>query len=200
MQSATTGKKIFMIVTAVIAWFAILLQFYLKTGSAANFFSFFTVECNLLIAISLTILLIASSSPIGKFFSTVSVQSAIALYIFIVSLVYNTVLRGLVPLSGWGSIVDNLLHVLVPILYIIYWIVFVQKGNLHWKNVIGWSLFPLLYLVYSLVRGSIVHWYPYPFLNADVLGYEKVSINSLGVLAVFVAGAFGMIALNRIKK
>lgn len=200
MQSATTGKKIFMTVTAVIAWFAILLQFYLKTGSAANFFSFFTVECNLLIAISLTILLFASSSPIGKFFLTVSVQSAIALYIFIVSLVYNTVLRGLVPLSGWGEIVDNLLHVLVPILYIIYWSVFVPKGNLHWKNVIGWSLFPLLYLVYSLVRGSIVHWYPYPFLNADKLGYEKVAINSLGVLAVFVAGAFAMIALNRIKK
>ena len=141
MQSATTRKKIFMTVTAVLAWFALILQFYLKTGSAANFFSFFTVECNLLIAISLTILLFAPSSSIGKFFSTVSVQSAIALYIFIVSLVYNTVLRGLVPLSGWGSIVDNLLHVLVPILYIIYWIVFVALIKKKARDDLARSLF-----------------------------------------------------------
>ena len=199
MHSATTSKKIFMALTAAVAWFALILQFYLKTGSAANFFSFFTVECNLLIAISLAIQLLSPASSAGKFFFSVTVQSAIALYIFIVSLVYNTVLRGLVPLSGWGAIVDNLLHVAVPVLYIIYWIIFVPKGNLQWKDALVWSLFPLFYLVYSLVRGSITHWYPYPFLNADKFGYGKVAVNSLGVLAIFIIGAFAMIAFKKSK-
>ena len=88
-----SSKKTYAIALAGLTWASIGVQYYLGTGSAINFFSFFTIQCNLLIAISLTISTLSPDSGPGRFFLSLSLQSAIALYIFIVGLVYNLVLR-----------------------------------------------------------------------------------------------------------
>ena len=197
-----------MILIALIAWVALVLQFYLilqtagKTGYSTvklvtNYFSYFTILSNLLIAVCLSRVLLSPASATGRFFSGVPVQSALALYIFIVGLVYNLVLRGIVVLTGLNWVVDNLLHVLVPLAYVLYWFIFIPGKALHWKNILPWLIFPGLYLVYSLIRGPIAHWYPYPFLNTEKLGYTQVVINSLLVLAAFLVAGLGMIAWNR---
>ena len=196
----TKDQKIYAFLIALVAWFSIGLQFYLSTGTAANFFSYFTVQTNLLIAICMSFVVLAPASGLGKFFNKLSVQTAIALYIFIVALVYNTVLRGLVPLAGWNLFVDTLLHVVNPILYLLYWWLFRSKGNLEYKNGLYWVVFPLLYLAYSLIRGSVVGWYPYPFLNAADHGYAKVSINVAVMIAVFFVAGLILIAITRSLK
>ena len=127
-------------------------------------------------------------------------QSALALYIFIVGLVYNLVLRGIVTLTGLDWIVDNLLHVIVPVLYVLYWLIFTPKKILQWKNILPWLIFPAVYLIYSLLRGPVADWYPYPFLHAGKLGYEKVAMNSFFVLAAFLIVGLGVIAYNRAGK
>src|SRR6185437_4434568 len=192
--------NIFAFTIAFLAWFSIILQLYLTTGSISNFFSYFTVLCNLLVALSLTISLLIPASKPGTFFLNLSVQSAIALYIFIVSLVYNLVLRGILVLTGWHLFVDNMLHVVVPILYILFWLFFRTKGGLKWGDVIYWICFPLIYLVYFLLRGSITKWYPYPFLNAIQYGYTKVFFNIFIILIVFVAVGLGLIFITRLIK
>jgi hypothetical protein len=200
LTGSTTAKKIYETISALIVWFALIAQFYLGTGTTINFFSFFTILCNILIAVSLTCSLLMPLSRPGLFFSRLSVQSAIVLYIFIVGLVYNTVLRGIVVLTGWRWIVDNLLHVVVPILYIIYWFAFKSKGKLLWRDGIYWIYFPLIYLIYSMIRGAIVHWYPYPFLNADLHGYPKVVLNIIGMISVFFIAGIILIAITRFYK
>ena len=182
--------------TCAVAWLSIIVQFYLTTGSAANFFSYFTILSNLLVAISLTFMLLLPNTKPATYFNSLSVQTAIALYIFIVGLVYNTVLRGILKLSGWSFLVDNLLHVVVPVLYLLYWFIFIPKGRLLVKDSLYWLLFPAVYLCYSLVRGAMVHWYPYPFLDADKLGYAKVGINSAAMLAVFLVAGILFMALK----
>ena len=200
VQKKWSEQKIFAGLLALIAWLALGLQFYIKTGSAINFFSFFTVLCNLLVAVSLTYTAFFPNSTGGQFFAGLSVQTAIALYIFIVALVYNTVLRGLVQLSGWHLLTDTLLHVAIPILYLLYWGLMRPKGNLEYRNGIYWVLFPLAYLIYSLIRGAATGWYPYPFLNAAELGYTKVSINVIIMIAVFLVSGLILIAITRSLK
>lgn len=203
------AQKIYMLLLAIIAWLALALQFYIilqstvgysKLKLATNFFSYFTILSNLLIAICLTSVLVSPSSSLGFFFSKITVQSALALYIFIVGLVYNLVLRGLLTLSGLDWVVDNTLHVAVPVLYVTYWFLFVQKGILKYKDGIAWVLFPVIYLVYSMIRGSITHWYPYPFLNADIHGYSKVAVNIVMMVAAFFVVGLLLIAINRSMK
>lgn len=193
----SANKKFFAIGIACLTWASIGVQYYLGTGSAINFFSFFTIQCNLLVAISLTISTLAPDSVPGRFFSSLSAQSAIALYIFIVGLVYNLVLRGMFELTGWHWIVDNMLHVVIPVLYIFYWLYHRSAGTLHWRDSVYWIIFPFLYLSYSLYRGSIVQWYPYPFLNVMNLGYPAVFTNIAMIIMVFLVAGAGLIYITR---
>lgn len=91
-------------VMAVIAWFVLGLQFYLMVtrsdaqGAAlwrliVNYFSFFTILTNLLIAVGLTWPLAAPDSGGGKLFSQPAVTSATAVYIAIVGVTYSLLLR-----------------------------------------------------------------------------------------------------------
>ena len=52
-------------------------------------------------------------------------------------------------------------------------------------------LFPALYVPYSLIRGALVGWYPYPFLDADAQGYGSVAVTC----AVMLVGLVGLSAL-----
>ena len=194
-------KIIFGTVVAFLTWFSIVFQFYLTTGSITNLFSYFTILCNLLVALSLSFSIFFPKTKIGIYFSSISVQTAIALYIFIVALVYNSVLRGLLLLEGWQILVDNMLHVVIPILYLLYLFFFIPKAYLNWKNGMYWTLFPFLYLIYSLIRGAIVQWYPYPFLNAAKYGYDQVIFNvGIMLLIFFSAGAILIVVNNKIIK
>jgi hypothetical protein len=96
----STSRQLSMGIIAAITWFALLLQLKLSLGTTGttgfstvktitNFFSYFTILSNLLVAISLSSALFLPSGILGRFFTKISVQSAIAVYIFIVGLVYN---------------------------------------------------------------------------------------------------------------
>lgn len=183
-------------IVAFFAWTAIIFQLYLTEGSVANFFSYFTILSNLLVALCVTISSFFPRTKAGIFFSGISVQTAIALYIIIVALVYNLVLRGIWVVNGWQWIVDNMLHVLNPILYVLFWLIFSSKEKLSIRDGMYWTFFPLVYLIYSLIRGAIVDWYPYPFLNATNIGYGKVFINVAAMIGLFFIAGLLLIFIN----
>lgn len=193
MESKSSAiKKTMQIIGALIAWFAVIFQFYLiiinRTVSLPEtiirFFSFFTILTNIIVAICFTSLGFKSASFWKNFFSKQETQAAIAVYIFIVGLVYNIILRGIWQPQGLQRIVDEGLHVIVPVFYIFYWFIFSPKNSLQWKNAFAWLIYPFLYLAYTLIRGAFVHYYPYPFVDVNELGINKVLVNS-GVLFVF---------------
>lgn len=203
-MSDPKGKKIFTLLLALLAWVGLILQLWLMMDNrqttgistvtvAINFFSYFTILSNLLVALTLTLPLIKRDTLL----ITIRSRSAIALYIFIVGLVYNTVLRAAWQPDGLQLIVDNILHVAVPLLYLVWWLLYTPRYYLHWRDLLPWLVLPLFYLVYSLIRGSIVNWYPYPFLNAGIEGYGRVAINSFFVLLAFLIVGLGLIAVNR---
>lgn len=199
MNSANRKSKTKIFCASIVAFlkcFTLVFQFCLSQGSVGNYFSYFTVLSNLLVAVSLTFSTFLPKTRMGVFFSSLSVQTAIALYIFIVGLVYNVILRGILVLTGPELIADNLLHVLNPILYVLYWLVYAEKEKLNWKNGLYWTIFPFLYLIYSLIRGMITNWYPYPFLNVAKIGYEKVLINVCAMIILFFITGLVLIVLN----
>lgn len=191
------SQKLFEILIATAAWFALILQFVIMQDSAINFFSYFTILSNLLIAIGTTVPLIAPHTKAATFLSSTSTKTALALYIFIVGLIYNLVLRGIWEPKGWQLVADNLLHVIVPILYVIYWLYYPQKTLLKYTEILKWFCFPIAYLAYSLIRGHFVGWYPYPFLNVAEFGYKQIFINAGFVVIAFAIIAVALSAINR---
>lgn len=191
---------IFRSALGAMAWFAVILDFILSDELIWNFISYFTIISNTLIAVAMTLTVTVPKSRFGAFFSRSGIQSALALYIIIVGLVYNFNLRNTWAITGFLSIVDYLLHVVIPLAYIVYWLIFIPKRALNWTHSIIWLIFPLVYLGYSLARGAITGWYPYPFLDVAKLGYEKVLLNSAFVTSGFLLFAVLLIFINRSVK
>ncbi|AXP07237.1 MULTISPECIES: Pr6Pr family membrane protein [Pseudomonas] len=197
-----------MAVAAVLGWTGLSIQLYLillgrweldasLLGGLVNFFSFFTVLTNTLVAVVLTWELNPRQSPARRWFLWPSVRSGIAVSIALVSLAYNLLLRHLWQPEGWQFVADELLHDVMPLLYIVYWWLYVPKGTLRLGHIGLWMIYPLVYFAYVLLRGDLLAAYPYPFIDVANLGYPQVFINAGGILAGFVGIALAVVGVDR---
>lgn len=201
-------KKFYTAATALLGWFGLVLQFYLSFknetsgislwGRFFNFFSYFTILTNILVALSLTLNALNSQTKIGRFFNTNSVQSALTVYIFIVGTVYYILLRNIWKPEGWQLVADAILHYVTPVVYLFYWLLFIPKGKLKFNFAVCWMIYPALYFIYSLIRGVITNWYPYPFIDVKTLGYNTVLLNAVLLLAVFMVIVLVFVALDKL--
>jgi hypothetical protein len=63
------------------------------------------------------------------------------------------------------------------------------------------TLYPLEYCGYSLIRGPIVGWYPYSFLDpVESGGWRGVSLYVLAIVAGFLLFSIAVIALGRFAR
>lgn len=186
-KELTKAKGITLATGAIITWFAVVFQFYLiiinRVASIPEtiirFFSFYTVLTNILVAVYFATVLVKPISRFGHFFSLPSVATAIALYILIVGLIYNVILRFLWQPQGLQLVVDELLHTVVPLFFIFYWMIFVRKSELKWKNIFSWLIYPMVYLIFIFLRGAFSGYYPYPFIKVNAIGWSKALLNSV---------------------
>ncbi len=166
-------------------------------ASSVKFFSFFTILTNVLAAMALLAPVIAPSSALAKFLDQPRVRTAIAAYIIVVGVVYYLLLRDLSQREGWPLIFERLLHYVTPPLFVLDWVLFVPKRGLDWRIGLSALAFPLVYLVWTLLHGSVSGWYPYPFLDAGELGYARTAANSIGLMAIFIALVAALSAVGR---
>ncbi|MEO7445067.1 MAG: Pr6Pr family membrane protein [Ferruginibacter sp.] len=182
-------RKPFAIFIAVAAWFAVIAQLYLMLQNRVvpvpetlvRFISFFTILTNSIVAIYFTRL-----AFIETFVDQKSSLTAVTIYITVVGLIYQVLLRHIWQPQGLQKIVDELLHTIIPLLVIIYWAMYAAKQLLKYAMIPRWLLYPLLYLAWVLFFGYISHWYPYPFVNVDELGWPQTLINCAGMTALFI--------------
>jgi hypothetical protein len=199
--NTTNNQKMYIAAGTCLAWFSLIAQFYLIIQNRQadipetifRYFGYFTILTNIMVALCFTALLLKQNS----FFHRSATQTAITAYIFLVALIYNTVLRGVVKPEGFARIVDELLHVVMPMIFIVYWFIYTDKKPLQWKHIFPWLLYPLIYIVYTLIRGSFVHFYPYPFINVDKLGYQAVLINCIWISFAFLVFCLLFIAIGK---
>lgn len=188
---------------ALISWFALALQLYLVIGlnnaqgiplsfTLVNYFSFFTVLSNLLIAVIYTLTALTPDKP------SPNLQAATAAYIAVVGTGYSLLLRHIWDPQGLQKLADVLLHDAIPVLYVLFWLIFCRKRkSLPWSAAFSWLIAPTIYLIYSMIRGSITGWYPYHFLDPAQAGYTSVFIVIAGFIIAFVVVGLGAIALTR---
>lgn len=153
-----------------------------------NFFSFFTIESNILAAAVFAFGAIAQwrGKKPGPRFAVL--RGAAVLYMVTTGIVYNVLLSGLedslqTPL-GWVNVV---LHDLFPLAVLLDWLADLPRTRIAHRKVLLWLIFPAIYAAYSLVRGPIAHWYPYPFLDPRTHGYARVAAMCV-IIAVVIYG------------
>jgi len=189
--------RLFAALIAIGAWAGLAVQFaatFGQTGSIPEtlwiLLRFFTIITNLLVALTMTG--VATGRRVSPF-----ILAGLTLAIVFVGLVYGTLLHGLVELSGLAFIADVLLHYVVPVAMAVYWLAFAPKIGLVWGNAMPWCLYPLTYLAYVIVRGSVDGRYPYPFIDVASIGYGRTVLNSLMLLVAYLLAGLGLVGLGR---
>jgi hypothetical protein len=196
------------VIVGILAWLGLALQFYLIVWSpmdggpgglvgASQFFGYFTILTNLIVALVLTSSLLPDRWRASL--SSPTVRAATATYIAMVGIVYSVVLRDLWNPQGAQKWADVILHDAVPVLYVLHWIAFQRTRTLRWRAPVTWLLFPAGYVVCALLRGVVTGWYPYPFLDASVIGWGRVAIGSIGLLVGFVVLGLLVVAIDRAR-
>ena len=207
--AVTRAHRIAASILAVTAWTAVGLQCLISVQSAAakghtplgelvTLYSFFTILTNTIIAVGLTVPLMARRSRLAVWLESPAIRTATASYISLVGIVYSLALRHTWNPQGLQLFVDHLLHDVVPIAFVAYWAVFVGRGRVRWSDIPRWLGFPVVYLIYTLIRGPIVDWYPYPFLDVRKLGYARTFLNAAVLLATFSAIGAMFVAFDRV--
>lgn len=194
-------KKHLSLIFASIAWFAVIAQYYLMIENrvtpiietSIRFFSFFTILTNSLVAIYFTLSILKK-----KIIDKPGTLTAVTVYITIVGIVYQIILRPIWKPTGLQMIVNELLHSVIPLLVILFWYLYEEKKSLTYKQLPMWLIYPFVYLLYILVRGSISNFYPYPFVDVANLGFAKVLSNSAILMLVFISIAALFITLGKI--
>jgi hypothetical protein len=147
----------------------------------ANFLSYFTVESNLFAAV----VLVGSGltlSPRGEGATGAMLRGAATLYLMITGLVFSLLLAGLEGVEFTAVPWDNIvLHYLMPVLIMLDWVITPPTVRISFRRGLIWLAYPLAYVAYSLIRGRIVDWYPYPFLDPGPRGYTGVIQSSIGI-------------------
>lgn len=195
---------------ALVAWSALLLQFYLSIRQSLAmgrdiahgiwmYFAFFTILTNLLAALVLTAPLLAPQSRAGRFCAHSGTIGGVAVNIVLVGIAYNLLLRGLWHPRGLQLVGDVLLHDAMPLVFLGYSWLSAGIAAATFAARALWAAWPVVYFGYAMLRGALSGFYPYPFLNVAHLGYERVLVNAIAILAGYFVIAALLAMFERMR-
>jgi hypothetical protein len=197
------------LLTFVVATFAIVFQFVLVlrgdrvldevdapgTGEhVRRFFFYFTIQSNIAVA-WVTYLLARGRERDTRFFRVLRLDAVLG--IAVTGVVHFVLLRPILDLHGASYWADKLLHMAVPALAVVGWLVFGPRGLVARSDVVPGLVWPVAYLVLIVVTGPIFDWYPYPFIDVAEHGLGIVLLNSLAITMLFLAIAYGLVWADR---
>ncbi|TPX04361.1 hypothetical protein FJ656_12305, partial [Schumannella luteola] len=167
------------VVAAVVGQLSLSIGYWTSTGvrdlatSITNFFSFFTIQSNVIGAVSLTIgavLLARSVLPDPGWYAVL--RACATTYLVTTGIVYNLLLRGIeLPQGSTLPWSNEVLHVVVPIVLLVDWLFAPGRRRVGWGAVGVIVVYPIVWAASTMLRGPFVYndalhrqgWYPYPF-------------------------------------
>jgi hypothetical protein len=182
-------------------------DFYVHFTNISNFFCIGVMVTALIQTIKKKEDSYVSACPVFKFMGMLG--------ILLTFLVFNILLAGAEgrnPQLNW-RISSLSFHVVLPIMYIIHWILFYERKKVKWNYPLLSILFPLVYVVFIFIQAAILKFdtsilipnsttpliYPYFFLNIETQGI-KVLIWIFALLAGFVGLGYGFYGLDKVIK
>lgn len=149
-----------------------------------NFFSYFTIQSNV---IAVTVFLVGALRPAAASSWAWTLVRGQAVLVMTVTLVVFALLLAGTDVDVVTPWVDTVVHRIMPIAVIADWLIDPPAASIPFRTSLIWLTYPLLYAGYTLIRGAIVGWYPYPFLDPANGGYASVAVYIVGILAFGIA-------------
>jgi hypothetical protein len=160
-----------------------------------NYFSFFTIQTNVLAAATLALAAIVRRDEHSLLFD--AVRGAVTLYIAITGVVFALLLSGrqedLDTHIGW---VNFVVHTLIPVVLVVDWLLEPARHRLQRRIALAWLAYPVAWFCYTLARGAAEDWYPYPFVDVGSHGYRRIFLNGVILGVCFLGGALAFVLVG----
>lgn len=196
--AALSYRIIFVLISAA----GLILQFSNSFAYGKVLICYYTILSNILCFLYFVYLVLArpkKEKPLLK--------GAITMCITITGLVYHFMLSGGTMGSATGlsaQIISNyILHYIVPIMVILDYLLFFEKGKYKWFHPFVWLVIPYVYAAFIFIRayfGEAIFMgfgpdskpsrFPYPFVDVDLLGMNKVVLMIIGITFAFLILGF----------
>ena len=201
--------RAFHLLTFVVTAFALVLQLVLVIQGhrvldetnrpdlatrLVRFCSYLTIWANALVAWSTATLALGRDRD-RRLWRVLRMDAVVL--ILLAGVVHFFFLRPLLDLQGWDLVADRLLHMAVPVLAVVGWLAHGPRGRVSTGDLGPFLALPVSWLAYTLVRGELVEWYPYPFIDVNEHGYGVVLLNCAGVSALMLVIAWAAVVLDR---
>ena len=192
-----------LVVFAMISW-QIADRVIHNVFRPAEYFSYFTIQT----CLAITVAFVASGIYAWTHASDTRVLTIVRVCIFayaiVMLVVYNVLLRGTPPAAAdagyeWPVIPNEVIHVWAPIIIALDW--FFTPGRFPLRlRAMWWALiYPLAWVAFSIVRGSLTGWWPYPFLDPNgPNGVVGVVVYVIGIAAFMAVNAFVAVLVGRL--
>lgn len=178
-------------VFAVLAIVAVIRKYFLDNDPLINYLSAFTTQSNVIAAVVLLGGVLLGPDRLASI-GWNRIRGAAVVYILTTFIVYGLLLSGFDnPFNTTRHWTHTVVHQIIPLIMVLDLFIRPLVHRLDWRVAMAWTVYPIVYLAYSLTRGSIVGWYPYNFINPhEVGGYDGVALYSVGIAVGFLILGF----------
>ena len=193
------------ILTALCAAVGVVLQCGFIGGKLnLAVLQYFTLMSNILCAVYFTGAAVHTLRRGGTWLPVC--KGALVMAMAITGITFHLVLAaGDFSMGPTQLITNHLLHTAAPLLTVLDWLLFDEKGRYRWFEPFLWGIFPSAYFVYTMIRARVSSFrfyngspYPYAFMDVDALGWGKVLLIFLGMAAAFLAFGYVLVWLDRL--
>jgi len=153
-------------------------------GRIFDFFTYFTIWSNILVAVIMW-MLVANPRRNGKVFRVLRLDTI--LMISVTGIIYQGLLAASAKNVGLEVVTNFFEHQLTPIVVVVVWLLVGPRRQIKWADIPLALILPIVWAIFALVRGAVIHAYPYGFLNVDKYGLGAV------ILTVIEIAIFGVI-------
>lgn len=165
-----------------------------------DYFGYLTVQSNFAATLvgAAAGLLILRGRPETPLFS--AARATLTCFVIVAGIVFG-ILASQAPGQGYRLDVpwsDQILHFFLPAYALVDWLVFPGRQRVRWRTLLWMVAYPIAWGVITIIRGRIVGWYPYFFLDPAQAGYPLAFLlYSAGALVLFAVVGAGLIAATR---
>lgn len=169
-----------------------------------EYFAYFTIHTSLIASTLLTITALRELQNKPDTKALTLARLCASTYAIVVAVVYNALLRGTPPAAadlGYEYPVppDEILHVWAPIFIVLDFALTKTRTKLRFNQIFWVLLFPLVWLIFTIIRGLNTNWWAYWFLNPNLeAGVTGVITFILGIVVFMLTSATVSLALNRL--
>lgn len=193
------------LVAAVVAIIALIANFQYVLGfstfATLNYFSYFTQQsgmANVVVLVVSGILTFRGRSD-PPWFATV--HAVVTTYVVVSGVVFAVIVSQSAShhYSLAFPVSSQVLHFWLSGYVLLDWVLAPGRTPVRWRTLWLVLVYPIVWGVFTLERGSVVRWYPYFFLDPSQVDPAQFRLYNGIVLSIFLAVLSALIGLSRVR-